>query len=135
MSRPSRSSRRLATKRRESVRALITSSISSTRPKRCKSSSFRTLLQTAPMRSRVRPIVGVNGGIDAMRRSLYTPMTDEQLPDFVLPLQVVRRGYRVVYEPNAILNEDSLSTSSDEYKMRVRVALRAWWTLSEMRAL
>ena len=80
-------------------------------------------------------IVGVNGGIDAVRKSLYVSMRDEQLPDFVLPLDVVRRGYRVVYEPAALLREDSLTTSGAEYRMRVRVALRAWWTLAEMREL
>jgi cellulose synthase/poly-beta-1,6-N-acetylglucosamine synthase-like glycosyltransferase len=85
--------------------------------------------------TRLGSIVGVNGGIDAVRRSLYVPMQDEQLPDFVLPLSVVQRGFRVVYEPEAILNEASLTSSREEYRMRVRVALRAWWTLAEMRPL
>jgi len=85
--------------------------------------------------TRLGSIIGVNGGIDAVRRSLYVPMRDDQLPDFALPLDVVRQGYRVVYESDAILREDSLTTSSAEYRMRVRVALRAWWTLMEMREL
>jgi cellulose synthase/poly-beta-1,6-N-acetylglucosamine synthase-like glycosyltransferase len=80
-------------------------------------------------------IVGVNGGIDAVRTSLYRVMQDEQLPDFVLPLSVVQRGYRVVYERDAVLKEPTLTTSRDEYRMRVRVALRAWCALSDMRAL
>ncbi len=80
-------------------------------------------------------IVGVNGGIDAVRRSLFLRMDDGQLPDFVLPLHVVREGFRVVYESDALLSEDSLTTSRAEYKMRVRVAVRAWWTLVEMSAL
>ena len=80
-------------------------------------------------------IVGVNGGIDAVRRELYLEMGDDQLPDFVLPLAVVDRGYRVVYEPDAILREETLNTGGGEYRMRVRVALRAWWTLKEMRGL
>lgn len=85
--------------------------------------------------TRLGSIVGVNGGIDAVRRSLYEPMRDDQLPDFVLPLAVVARGYRVVYEPDAILNEDTLTTAPAEYRMRVRVALRAWWALMDMRRL
>jgi cellulose synthase/poly-beta-1,6-N-acetylglucosamine synthase-like glycosyltransferase len=85
--------------------------------------------------TRLGSIVGVNGGIDAVRRSLYDPMRDDQLPDFVLPLAVVARGYRVVYEPDAILNEDTLTTGPAEYRMRVRVALRAWWALMDMRRL
>ena len=77
-------------------------------------------------------IIGVNGGVDAVRRKLFSPMRDDQLPDFVLPLDVVRRGYRVVYEPDAILHENTLTTSRAEYRMRVRVALRAWWAMADM---
>ncbi len=80
-------------------------------------------------------IVGVDGGIDAVRKNLYRPMNPDQLPDFVLPLDVVQQNYRVVYEPDAVLKEPSLKTSEDEYRMRVRVSLRALWALSDMRQL
>ena len=85
--------------------------------------------------SKVGSVVGVDGGIDAVRKSLYRPMRPDQLPDFVLPLMVIEQGYRVVYEPNAILRESSLQDVSDEYRMRVRVALRAFWALRDMRHL
>ena len=80
-------------------------------------------------------IVGVDGGIDAMRRELYTPLNPDQLPDFVQPLKVVEKGFRVVYEPRALLKEQSLKESGDEYRMRVRVTLRALWALKDMRQL
>jgi cellulose synthase/poly-beta-1,6-N-acetylglucosamine synthase-like glycosyltransferase len=80
-------------------------------------------------------IVGVDGGIDAVRASLYQPMNADQLPDFVLPLRVVEQGYRVVYEPEAVLWESSLKEAADEYRMRVRVSLRALWALFDMRQL
>ena len=80
-------------------------------------------------------VVGVDGGIDVVRKSLYQSMTPDQLPDFVLPLKVVEQGYRVVYEPFAILKEPSLKKPEDEYKMRVRVSLRSLWALSDMRHL
>lgn len=80
-------------------------------------------------------IVGVDGGIDAVRRDLYRPMRADQLPDFVLPLKVVEQGYRVVYEPRAILREDALRSTADEYRMRVRVTLRALWALWDMQGL
>jgi cellulose synthase/poly-beta-1,6-N-acetylglucosamine synthase-like glycosyltransferase len=85
--------------------------------------------------TKIGSVVGVDGGIDAIRKSLYQPMNPDQLPDFVLPLKVVRQGYRVVYEPEAVLKEASLKNSSDEYRMRVRVSLRAFWALWDMRAL
>ena len=80
-------------------------------------------------------VVGVDGGIDAVRKKLYRPMNPDQLPDFVLPLAVVDQGCRVVYEPDAVLKEPALSRSSDEYRMRVRVSLRALWALYDMRHL
>ncbi|MBM9616720.1 glycosyltransferase family 2 protein [Desulfobulbus rhabdoformis] len=85
--------------------------------------------------SKTGSIVGVDGGIDAMRKDLYQRMNPDQLPDFVQPLMVVTRGYRVVYEPKALLKEASLKSSHDEYRMRVRVALRAFWAISDMKHL
>lgn len=85
--------------------------------------------------TRIGSVVGVDGGIDAVRASLYRPMKAEQLPDFVLPLMVVEQGYRVVFEPRALLWENSLKEAADEYKMRVRVSLRAFWALYDMRVL
>jgi cellulose synthase/poly-beta-1,6-N-acetylglucosamine synthase-like glycosyltransferase len=85
--------------------------------------------------SAVGSVVGADGGIDAVRRSLYRPMRADQLPDFVLPLDVVEQGYRAVYVPQAVLEEETLSSESAEYRMRVRVALRAFWALWDKRAL
>ncbi|KPQ01349.1 glycosyltransferase family 2 protein [Marinobacter sp. HL-58] len=80
-------------------------------------------------------VVGVDGGIDAMRKELYQPLRADQLPDFVQPLKVVEQGYRVVYEPEALLKEEALNDSDSEFSMRVRVSLRALWALKDMRHL
>jgi cellulose synthase/poly-beta-1,6-N-acetylglucosamine synthase-like glycosyltransferase len=85
--------------------------------------------------TRVGSVVGVDGGVDAMRRELYTKLNADQLPDFVQPLSVIKRGFRVVYAENALLNEDSLHDDTKEFRMRVRVSLRALWGLHEMRQL
>ncbi len=87
------------------------------------------------LESVVGSVVGVDGGIDAVRRKLYQPMRADQLPDFVLPLSVVRQGYRVVYEEQALLQEHALSAAADEFRMRVRVSLRAFWALWDLRSL
>lgn len=85
--------------------------------------------------TRVGAVVGVDGGIDAMRKTLYQPLNADQLPDFVQPLKVVEQGYRVVYEPEALLKEEALHDSGSEFSMRVRVSLRALWALKDMRHL
>jgi cellulose synthase/poly-beta-1,6-N-acetylglucosamine synthase-like glycosyltransferase len=85
--------------------------------------------------TRLGSIVGVDGGIDAIRRRLYMPMRTDQLPDFVLPLNVIEQGSRVVYEPNAVVFESALSDATSEFRMRVRVSLRAMWALYDKRRL
>lgn len=80
-------------------------------------------------------VIGVDGGIDAIRRELYQPMNSDQLPDFVLPLKVVTQGKRVAYCEQALLNEDALNSAQSEFKMRVRVSLRAYWAMWDMRHL
>jgi glycosyltransferase involved in cell wall biosynthesis len=85
--------------------------------------------------TQIGSVVGVDGGIDAMRKQLYQPLRADQLPDFVQPLKVVEQGYRVVYEPEALLKEEALSDGSSEFSMRVRVSLRAMWALKDMKHL
>lgn len=87
------------------------------------------------LETKISSVIGVDGGIDAVRKSLYQQMRPDQLPDFILPLKVVEQGCRVVYEPLAILREPSLQSTRDEYKMRVRVSLRALWALWDMKHL
>ena len=87
------------------------------------------------LETQIGSVVGVDGGIDAMRKNLYSKLNPDQLPDFVQPLKINEQGYRVVYEPAAILQESSLAASNDEYRMRVRVSLRALWALNDMRGL
>lgn len=87
------------------------------------------------LETRLNSVVGVDGGIDAVRRELYVPMRPDQLPDFVLPLNVVEQGRRVVYEPDAVLFEPALAAAADEFRMRIRVSLRALWALYDKRSL
>lgn len=82
--------------------------------------------------SAVNSVVGVDGGIDGIRKSLFQPLRADQLPDFVQPLKVVEQGYRVVYEPRAVLQEKTNQDSKSEFSMRVRVGLRALWALKDM---
>lgn len=85
--------------------------------------------------SSVSSVVGVNGGIDAVRRSLYEEIREDLISDFVIPLMVVKKGYRVVYDPQAVLEEDAHSDSEKEARMRVRVIVRALHALVHMRGL
>ena len=52
--------------------------------------------------SRVDSTVGATGAVYAIRRELFEPIPEDTLLDDVLiPLHIVRRGYRVLFEPAA----------------------------------
>jgi cellulose synthase/poly-beta-1,6-N-acetylglucosamine synthase-like glycosyltransferase len=87
------------------------------------------------LETRVGSVIGVDGGIDAFRKSLFVPLAPGALPDFVVPLQVIQGGNRVIYEKDALLQEATLADPSDEWRMRVRVILRSFHALYSMKAL
>lgn len=77
------------------------------------------------LQSRVWTITGCCGCIYAVRRALYVPLADDVISDLVQPLQVLKQGYRVTYEPRALAWESSTATVRREFSMRVRVVTRA----------
>lgn len=74
--------------------------------------------------SRLRTISGCCGCIYSVRRSLYTDLSPDVISDLVQPLHVIRQGYRVVFEDRALAYEETTHTTSEEFRMRVRVVTR-----------
>ncbi len=70
-----------------------------------------------------------------MRREIYRPCAPTSCRISSQPLTVREQGYRVVYEPRALLYEDALAEAGDEFRMRVRVTLRAFHALKDKAAL
>lgn len=87
------------------------------------------------LETRVGSIIGVNGGVDAIRRSLYRNIPRQLITDFVLPLHVISTKHRVVYDDRAHSTEVANSELGSEFRMRVRVALRALQGITYMRRL
>jgi cellulose synthase/poly-beta-1,6-N-acetylglucosamine synthase-like glycosyltransferase len=83
--------------------------------------------------TRVDSVIGVNGGVDAMRRRLYADVPADQITDFVLPLRVIAAGFRVVFDERVRSSERANQELGSEFRMRVRVALRALRGLVYMR--
>ncbi|MCO6457045.1 MAG: glycosyltransferase family 2 protein [Pirellulaceae bacterium] len=75
-------------------------------------------------------MIGVDGGLYVVRRQLCQPLPpDTILDDFVVSLNVIAQGFRVVYVPEAIATEDATLLASDEFHRRVRVQAGAIQTL------
>jgi biofilm PGA synthesis N-glycosyltransferase PgaC len=66
--------------------------------------------------------VAVHGNMFAIRRALYRPFSNITINDeFSLAMDVVKQGFRVVYEPQAISYDDASASMGDEFKRRVRI--------------
>ena len=66
-------------------------------------------------------MTGASGCINAFRRTLYTTLPPEIIEDLVVPLMTIKKGYRVVFEPDAQAFEKTTQRISQELIMRIRV--------------
>ncbi len=74
----------------------------------------------------VGSMVGGDGAIYAIRRSLWQSLPENAINDFLNPLQIVGAGWRGVYEPEAICHEETAAGIRREWKRRVRIISRSW---------
>jgi cellulose synthase/poly-beta-1,6-N-acetylglucosamine synthase-like glycosyltransferase len=75
------------------------------------------------------------GTIYAIRRELFQPVEPWLADDFVTPLRIASRGYRVVYEPEARAYEKTSITTRDEFNRKARIIAqdsRAYFKLKGM---
>ena len=74
--------------------------------------------------------VGADGAIFAMRRSLYRPLRDDDINDFVLPLAVKAQGHECLFAEDAICLESPGKSLESEFRRQSRITnrtLRALW--------
>jgi cellulose synthase/poly-beta-1,6-N-acetylglucosamine synthase-like glycosyltransferase len=81
------------------------------------------------LESTIGSLIGVSGCIYAVRKSLYRDMKGDILSDFAIASDIVKSNYRVVYEPEAISEERTEDNIDDEFKMRIRIAVRSYKAL------
>ncbi len=66
-------------------------------------------------------LVGVSGGLYAVRRSCYAKLAGDMIDDFAIAAEMRLQGLRTVYEPEAVCSESANRRGGDEFRMRVRV--------------
>lgn len=71
-------------------------------------------------------VVGGDGAIQAIRRTLFTNLEADDINDFVTPLQIVAKGYRGIFNPNAICYEDAGDEFEKEFNRKRRIVNRTW---------
>jgi len=79
---------------------------------------------TKTLESKISSCVGADGAIFAIRKSLYQPLDDSDINDFVIPLNIVRQGFRGVLEEKAFCAEKAAEGPKGEYRRQVRITNR-----------
>ena len=71
-------------------------------------------------------MVGADGAMYAFRRELFRPCPNDTLiEDFIVPMQIVAQGKRVVLEPSALGWEKGVESLREEFRRKVRIAAGA----------
>ncbi|MFC3851961.1 glycosyltransferase family 2 protein [Salinispirillum marinum] len=75
--------------------------------------------------SQLHSVVGGDGAIYAIRRSLWEPLQARDINDFVNPLQIVAKGYRGVFDPQARCFEETAGEFGKEAARKERIVNRS----------
>ena len=74
--------------------------------------------------SRLHSILGAHGAFYAIRTALFEPLGACAInDDYLIPMRIVARGLRAVYEPQAVAWEQEAASLSGEFGRRRRIAM------------
>jgi poly-beta-1,6-N-acetyl-D-glucosamine synthase len=68
-------------------------------------------------------VVGAAGELFSIRTKLFEPLASNiLLDDFVMSMEICKKGYKVVYEPKAFATEAPSLSMQDEQKRKIRIS-------------
>lgn len=74
------------------------------------------------MEGRRGSLLGANGGIYAIKKELFEPLPcNTIIDDFVIPMRILDKRYKVLYEPEAIAYEETAKGVIQEMARRIRI--------------
>jgi len=86
--------------------------------------------------SELYSVVGAAGELFSIRTALYEPVDASAiLDDFMISLLVAKRGYRVIYEPDAYATESASQNVTEELKRKIRIAAGGIQSIIWLKAL
>ncbi|MCB1859364.1 MAG: glycosyltransferase family 2 protein [Gammaproteobacteria bacterium] len=71
-------------------------------------------------------VVGGDGAIYAIRRNLFWELAEDDINDFINPLQIIAQGYLGVFNPRAVCYEDTAEEFAKEFGRKRRIVNRSW---------
>jgi poly-beta-1,6-N-acetyl-D-glucosamine synthase len=86
--------------------------------------------------SELNSVIGAAGELFAIRTSLYEPVEKDTLvEDFVMTMRIALKGYKLVYESEAIASETSSASALEELKRKVRISAGGLQALGRLSSL
>jgi cellulose synthase/poly-beta-1,6-N-acetylglucosamine synthase-like glycosyltransferase len=76
--------------------------------------------------SRLAGVTGGNGAINAVRREAYIFLEPTRGQDISFPYEMVKRGWRPIYAPEAVARERLAATIGSEFGRKRRMMAGAW---------
>jgi cellulose synthase/poly-beta-1,6-N-acetylglucosamine synthase-like glycosyltransferase len=87
---------------------------------------WRYEMAVRSMETRLAGITAGNGGIYAVRGEAYIDLDPSRGQDIGFPFELTKRGWRAVYEPDAIAEEKMAPTVEGEFKRKRRMMWGLW---------
>ncbi|MEW6417357.1 MAG: glycosyltransferase family 2 protein [Nitrospirota bacterium] len=79
---------------------------------------------TKKLESGLSSCIGADGAIFAIRKKLYQPLNDFDINDFVIPLNIIRQGFRGIMEEQAFCTEEAAKGNRGEFNRQARISNR-----------
>jgi poly-beta-1,6-N-acetyl-D-glucosamine synthase len=84
----------------------------------------------------VYSVVGAAGELFSVRTALYEPPAENMIiEDFYLSLRITEKGYRFMYEPDAIATETASASVKEEWKRKVRICAGGFQAMRLLKSL
>ncbi|MFI2838570.1 glycosyltransferase [Mycolicibacterium sp. PDY-3] len=80
------------------------------------------------LESETGSVMGADGSIFSLRRRLYPDFPDHVLDDMTVSMECIFRGYRLIKANDVVAYERLVSSRSDEFSRKIRIAARAMST-------
>jgi cellulose synthase/poly-beta-1,6-N-acetylglucosamine synthase-like glycosyltransferase len=87
---------------------------------------WRYEMAVRSLETRLAGITAGNGGIYAVRREAYIELDPSRGQDIGFPFELTKRGWRAVYEPEAIAEEKMAPTVEGEFRRKRRMMSGLW---------
>ena len=73
--------------------------------------------------SEMYSVVGAAGELFSIKTSLYQPVpANAIIDDFMISMLIAKKGYRIIYEPEAYASENTSENVREELKRKIRIA-------------